>query len=308
MEVVNICRADFDYKLRPRGHRIKKTVVSNVVCTKIIDKVLDLTICVNKSEAVVFDLLTYTVTIKNISNKLIENITFIDHKSFLTSFVVNTLYVNNKSIPCTFPEEGLYLGDLHPCDEILVNFQMLINEDSSCKNVYNFFEIAYDYLFNIELPPTRIILKSDIATTYIKAIFKQFDILSILNLPFKDNQLIDDIDITEDISLSIKKLVSTPIISVASSPLTKCLRLILIGNIDYTLFCIVDKLNKTSKMNFYSDDFIDSFIVSVLVPESMNLLNLEEINNIKFHVDNFQKVILENNRLLIQSLILLEIH
>jgi uncharacterized repeat protein (TIGR01451 family) len=308
MDVVNICRVDFDYKLKPRGPRIKKTVVSNMVCTKIIDKVLELKICVDKPQAYIFDLLTYTVTIKNISDRLIENITFIDHKSTLTSFVVNTLYVNTKEIPCTSPEEGLYLGDLYPGSEILVIFQMLIDEDSSSKEICNFFELAYDYLFNIELPPTRIILKSDFATTLVKAIFEQFDILSILNLPFEDTQLLEDIDIFEDISLSIKKLVATPIISVAASPLTKSLRLILIGNINYTLFCIVDNNKKISKPNLYSDDFTDSFIVSVLVPESMNLLNLENIDNISFRIDSYQKTILENNRLLVQSLLLLEIN
>ncbi|GKU25134.1 hypothetical protein [Clostridium folliculivorans] len=308
MEVVNVCRANFDYKLSPRGHRIKNTVVSNVVSTKIIDKVLDLKICVNKSEAVVFDIVTYTVTIKNISDKLIENITFIDHKSFLTSFVVNTLFVNNKNITCRSPEEGLYLGDLQPCDEIIVSFQMLIDKNSSSKYVYNYFEIAYDYLFNIELLPARIILKSDFAATYVRALLKQFDILSILNLPFEDTQLIEDIDITEDIHLSMKKLVSTPIISVASAPLTKCLRLILIGTINYTLFGIIDKPTINSTITVYSDDFTDSFVISTLVPESMNLLNLEEIENINFHIENFQKVILENNRLLIQTLILLKIY
>jgi uncharacterized repeat protein (TIGR01451 family) len=308
MEVVNICRANFDYKFSPRGHKIKKTVVSNIVCTKVIDKVLDLSICVNKAEAVVFDLLTYTVNIKNISNKIIENITFLDHKSILSSFIVNTLYVNRESIPCISPDEGLYLGDLPPCGDIAITFQMMIDKGSSSKYIYNFFEIAYDHIFNIELPPARIILKSDFTTTYVKAIRKEFDILSILNLPFKESQLMEDIEFTEDIFLCLKKLVATPVTSVASAPLTSCLRLILIGNINYNLYGIIDK--STVKLNSlaYSDVFTDSFIISILVPESMNLLQLEEVNNIDFNIENSQKIILESNRLLIQTLILLEIH
>lgn len=308
MEVVNICRVSFEYKLSPTGHIIKNTVISNVVCSKIVNKVLDLKICVNKTEAVVFEALTYTIVIKNISDKLIENITLLDHKSFLTSFIVNTLYVNTKNIICNSPVDGLYLGSLLPCDEIIISFQMLINENSSSKYIYNFFEIAYDYLFNIELPPTRIVLRSFSACTYVKALCKQFNILSALRLPIIIHNLAENIYISEDISLCIKKLVATPVVSTNSPPLKSCLRLILIGTITYTVLGTTNKSDSKSKNPLYINIFTDSFITSILVPKSMNLLNIDKINNINFQIESYQKCKLTDRKLLVQTLVMVKIH
>lgn len=184
MRVINESRVDFQYKLHPKGHIVTKTTFSNIVSTIIVDTILVVKKIVNKNNASIYDILTYTIEIQNISNKQVNNLRVEDILPEGTKFVNNSLKINNVYYSCANIESGVFLGSIGSNVTIVLSFDVVINEIDVIASLINFCVVTFDYIYNVEESPTLISMYSnEVWTKCEDNLFKQIIIKDKIKIP-----------------------------------------------------------------------------------------------------------------------------
>ncbi|APF24005.1 DUF11 domain-containing protein [Clostridium butyricum] len=168
MIVINQGRVNYRYKVSEEGPLIYDTVFSNRVVTSIIDFYLKVSKEVDKLIANIYDVITYTISINNISNESVSNIVLNDEIPEGTNFIKDSVKVNGVTQYNLTPE-NLYIGNLQPSENIIISFKVSVaNNCHQCKdNIINYGIVCYDFVYNIEKDPIRIYLLTNKVNTYI---------------------------------------------------------------------------------------------------------------------------------------------
>ncbi|MZQ85024.1 DUF11 domain-containing protein [Paenibacillus sp. 5J-6] len=127
---------------QPPKHLINQSVVrfssgnltshsySNTVDTPVVGPVITIRKKANTSEAVLGQIVTFTLTIANKGN-LDAQVTLFDTMPDGTSLVPNSVIVNGVPMPMAKPDKGIYVGTIHMDQHIEVNFQIIVLQPSS---------------------------------------------------------------------------------------------------------------------------------------------------------------------------------
>lgn len=180
MIIINQGRVDYRYKVSDEGPVIYDTIFSNRVVTTVLDQNLIVSKEVDKFIATLYDKITYTINIENISADTVENVYLKDNIPYGTCFICDSLKIDGV-IQHGMSPEFLYVGNIESLQKISVTFQVAICGDCGCINKkYNRDEIindgivCYDSIYNVEEDPVQICLLTNKVTTYVKFnIFKQ---------------------------------------------------------------------------------------------------------------------------------------
>lgn len=277
MEVTNQCRVDFEYRLSPPGPIICNTIFSNIVKTVIIEKLVVAVKKVDKPIACIFDILTYTITIKNKSMHYAANIFFQDIVPKGVQFICGSVKVNwikNKNLD---PNKGFYLGTLKPFSKCFVSFKVVVLPLTLDSILKNYAHITYDYVYNLEKPPIRVCIKTNTTCTIVKNIlFKQINVSNKFAIRNKCICVKNLIKITTKIKIIKTKIVDTPTgISEEGFYLTGS-KILIIGTVKYSI-TYLDK--EFSRM--LCEKFIKGFSTSIVVPKVSCCSAKPEFNIIK---------------------------
>lgn len=193
MKVINECRIDFNYRLSPQSPIISETLFSNMVSTQVIKNRLDVRKYVNKRRSCYFDILTYKIIVRNVSIFTINNIFFKDIIPENTRFIKNSLAINTIQKRCINPTEGIFLGNLVSGSKVKITFKVLVLPICFSNDIRNYSSVEYDYVYNIEEPPIRVLKDSNIVETQCEnKIFTQSSIGNLLKTPCCINKILYD--------------------------------------------------------------------------------------------------------------------
>lgn len=127
---------------QPSKHLINQSVVrfssgnltshaySNTVDTPVVGPDITIRKKANTPEAVLGQIVTYTLTIANKGN-LDAQVTLFDTMPDGTSLVPNSVIVDGVPMPMAKPDKGIYVGTVHMGQHIEVNFQVIVLQPSS---------------------------------------------------------------------------------------------------------------------------------------------------------------------------------
>lgn len=268
MRVINECRVDFQYRLYPVGPLISKTNFSNVVSTDIIKDILKVKKFVDKKFTYVFDILTYTIVVFNMSNFTAENIFFKDKIPNSTKFIENSIEINGLKRKGISPDIGFYIQKIYSKCSVTVTFRVLVLPQCFAEPIKNFSTIIQKHIINIEEPPITLKINSNnVISKFENRIFKNVVINKILTLKkdvikirrFKVKSRIVDIKIADEpLNKIYKNNVNTTI-------------LIAIGIVEYKIYIHFKSRKKVINYSFGFSSFIE-------VPIGIMLLDEKKIN------------------------------
>lgn len=284
MKIINECRVNYQYRLSPNDPIIIKTLCSNVVSTDIIRNMLKIDKYVDKKYTTAFDILTYTIVIKNISQLYITKIFFQDKIPNRTKFLENSVTVNGLKKRCANPEIGFYIGNLEEGCEAIITFKVVSLPYCINHLIKNYSTIEYDYIFNIDKDPTRITIDSNNAITlYENRTFKQM----VVEHEIKICKEIDEIlDTNIKINVLDVKIINAPINESYLTKKIKTCTILVICSIEYKILCSHQKKIKNKKVNECSEVLINDifgFSNYMIVPVGITYIDK---NNIKILIEN----------------------
>ena len=301
MRVVNECRIDFQYRLSPNSPIVIKTINSNIVSTDIVRSILKIEKYVDRKSTNAFDVLTYTVDIFNISELLVTNVVFQDKIPIGTRFIENSVTINNLKRRCINPQEGFYIGNINVDHKIRITFKVVVLPKCFTRVIKNYSTIEYDYIYNIEKSPTRILIESNkVNVAYENKVFKQLSINNSLKLYKPVYNILNS-------KVSIKvlevKITNTPINDFYKN--SNLCTIIIIGSIGYEVLYKSNVKNKFKKSKVReiisaTDNF--GFSSQMLVPVGITYLNK---NNINIIIENVSTNLLDSETVFINTNILL---
>lgn len=312
MKVINEARTDYKYRLSPLHPIITNTIFSNKVSTTIIDAALKIIKTVDKKTACIFDIITYTISISNISKEPINNIYFIDLLPNGLEYINNSLTINSKNIYCINPTDPFFIGSLNTNETIIISFKAVVTCDTSLNLLENSSIVYFDYIYDTSMAPTKISLKSNYVSTFIENIlFKQFNINSTLEIPLTKPKIYSISNINFTFNILKLKLISTPITSTIAHPNDDLCTLLIIGSISYEVFytslCKSYCYNTKSYTDYLTSNIIintKGFSSNLLIPYGSIFCNL---NNINISLENTSYYLINERKIYINSDILLNI-
>jgi len=184
MDIVNISRLDFEYRLDTHSPKISKTLFSNIVKTTVVKDILIIIKTVDKTTSNIFEVLTYKIIVTNISKLEINALFFQDTISGDTQFINNSVRINNKNIRCVNPISGFPLGIISPSNFLEITFDVVVLSKELPFIIKNTSNVIFEHTYNIDKPPVNIIDYSNETTVGVNnTLFKEFNISNQLNLP-----------------------------------------------------------------------------------------------------------------------------
>lgn len=304
MEVVNKSRVDFEYRQGQQGVLIKKTIFSNTVSTDVINQLLTVEKQVDKAIATLCEVLFYNITISNISAISVTNVFFQDIPPEGTKFIMNSVKVNGEKRRCVNPNDGFYLGTIDPQNSLSVSFKVVVLSKESNHSINNQSDIFYDYIYNTEMPPTRVpIYSNEVSTIIEKRLFKQFNVSNTLILS-PCMPLIDSIIRTSvKVCIIDTKLVATPIIYENNTKNLNLFKLIIIGTIEYK---VKYKYHKCGFNEYTNEEENDEEIQELTDKEGFSTFLLVpcgiqycEGYSVSIFIENISKLLLDKKSLFI---------
>lgn len=271
MDVKNECRIDYKYRLSSQSPVINKTICSNVVSTQIIKNSIEVTKYVNKESTFSFDILIYTVIIKNTSTLDLNNVLFQDNIPSNTKFIENSFTVNKIKSRCTNPQKGYIIDCLKSCEQIEIGFKVLVLPYNMCNEIMNFSTISYGHIYNVEKPPIVINLNSNKVTSKLESnkIFKQILVNKYINT-------YDDINFIKNCEYDID-IIKTKIINNLNNNLST---LVVLGKVSFKI------LYESDNCHTCNDECIEDvfgFSTYIIVPIGINLVHKK---NIKYNIED----------------------
>lgn len=283
MDILNICRVVYSYRLSDKTPVITKTISSNIASTKIIRQRIIVEKFVSRQKASKFDVLIYTILIKNIFEFNIKRVFFQDIIPSGTKFIENSVAINDMIIRGLNPEKGFIIGKLFAKNEVKVSFKVLI----ICLDKYikNKSDIVYDYIYNIEKEALRVRKQSNkVITERKKSKYKEVLINDIIKTCIKIDKIIKvDYDI---------ELIDTKIISCNCEGFYKVL---VLGKIVYRVFYL-------SQGHLKCLQKISGFSTIIVMPIGVSYLKKIDI---KTKVEYIYSYIISINKIFISSILLL---
>jgi len=186
MQVVNQGQVNYEYQIAKDQPIIKKTHWSNSVRTLVLDKRIEVLKQADKKVATVYEEITYTITVCNVSSLTIKNLFFKDDVPNELQFIHNTVSIDGIKKRCISPIEGFEIGHLIPGGCRIISFKSVVLPRSEQHRIENWGRVDYDYIYNIELPAVTVTVNSNkIATVIERRIFNQFSHETKLIIPYK---------------------------------------------------------------------------------------------------------------------------
>ncbi len=238
--------------------RIAKTTFNDVFSNDVSGSILKVEKYVDKKCASVFDILTYTVIVTNMSRYKTGNIFFKDYISKYIEFINNTVKVNG-IIKCGLdPKQGFYIGRIDASCKKIISFKSVVLPNSSYRVIKNNANIYYYYKYDLEKFPTRISVESNkVYTSINKTVFKQLNISNTLKAP-KNLKEILKVNINSKV-FDVKIMKN----SINKGKDTKLCDLIVFGSIEFEMdysyknrsrFKMVKKSNNIQEDDYYNND------------------------------------------------------
>ncbi|MGL6105482.1 DUF11 domain-containing protein [Romboutsia sp.] len=303
MKINNECRINYQYRLSSYSPIIMKTVCSNTVSTDIIRCMLKVDKYVDKKYTSAFDILTYTIVIKNISKLFITKIFFQDKIPKGTRFIENSVTVDGFERRCVNIECGFYIGNLKAEGEAKITFKTITLPSCFSHIIKNYSTIEYDYIFNVEKCPARICMESNNVTTFYEdRTFKQ---ISVDN-EIKVHQNINNILNTKvEIKVLDVKILNTPINESYLTKNIKSCSILVICRVEYEVLFSYYRKTKNRKFENCSKTSIKEvfgFANYMIVPVGITYVNK---NSIKIFIENISSNLLDCETIYISTSILM---
>ncbi|MCC0636233.1 DUF11 domain-containing protein [Clostridioides sp. ES-S-0001-02] len=230
MRGINEYGGDFSYELLSRSPIITKTTFSNIVSNDMSGNILEVEKYVDKECASVFDILTYTIIVTNMSNRKTGNIFFKDYISKYIKFINNTVEVNGIRKGGLNPQQGFYIGKINGNCKKIISFKSIVLANSACRVIENHANIYYYYKYDMEKFPMKISIESNrVYTSIKKAVFKQLNISNTLKAP---KNLKDILKVNTNSKILSIKLIKNPI---NKDKNLKLCNLIIVGSIEFEI-------------------------------------------------------------------------
>ena len=186
MQVVNQGWVNYEFQTGNDQPIIKKTDWSNIVKTLVLDERIEVEKRADKKVATVYEEITYTITICNVSNIAINNLFLKDDIPKECRFIHNTVYIDGVKRRCISPVEGFEIGHLIPGQCRVISFKSVVLPKSEQNKIKNCGRVDYDYIYNVDLPPVTVTVNSNESSVIIeKRIFKQFSYNTKIVIPCK---------------------------------------------------------------------------------------------------------------------------
>lgn len=167
--IPNTSEVTLSYKQSPDSPLITKTVYSNTV--KTYDPYAEITLVksVDKSYAVVGDILNYSFTASNIGYTSAINTLFTDTLQSEVTFVPGSVYINGISKPTFNPQTGFTLGQIERGQVVNIQFQVTVNSLPSPNTIKNNAKTVYSYYVDPAQNPITKTAMSNTVTTIINS-------------------------------------------------------------------------------------------------------------------------------------------
>lgn len=143
--IENIAKIPFKYQISQSSTIIDSEKDSNIVDTMANYVCMNISKSVDKSYALIGDILYYKVEVSNSGNINAINIVFLDSIQAEAAFTPGTVAINGISYPDYNPNQGFTLGTICPDDTVEVTFQAKVITLPTPNIIYNNSSLVYGY-------------------------------------------------------------------------------------------------------------------------------------------------------------------
>ncbi|MDO5516781.1 MAG: DUF11 domain-containing protein, partial [Clostridium sp.] len=238
-----------------------------------------------------WDILTYTITIENVSFNTVKNINLYDDVPKCTKFLDNSIKINNVIQYGKIPD-NLYIGNLKPGEEVEILFDVVILESCSNNEIINYGKIEYDFIYNVEEDPCKISIITNKVITLIKCnIFKEISKRSSICLNRRTCEKIKICTIVPKIHVIKTKIINT---------LTGK-KVLIIWKIEYEIYYY--RYNYMMEYFIEKIEYVDYFSTIMDIPPG---LEYEDVNSIKIVEEDCDYTLVEEcSQLIIGNIIMI---
>ena len=155
-ELNNNAITTFNYIVNPNNVPVTNTTTTNTVTTTVQNDNVIAIKAVDFTSALPGQTLTYTITITNNGNIIIEDLLLVDTAPADTTFVIGSVTINGINQPNANPENGITLGNLAPNESIIITFQVTISSSTLQSTINNDATISYTPIVGPIQPPITI--------------------------------------------------------------------------------------------------------------------------------------------------------
>ena len=155
-ELNNNAITTFNYIVNPNNAPVTNTTTTNTVTTTVQNDNVIAIKAVDFTSALPGQTLTYTITITNSGNMIIEDILLVDMAPVDTTFVIGSVTINGLNQPNANPENGITLRNLAPNESVIITFQVTISSSTLQSTINNDATISYTPIVGPTKPPITI--------------------------------------------------------------------------------------------------------------------------------------------------------
>lgn len=168
--LINSANVDYEYSIVPSQQPITDEAQSNSVTTIVNQSSSVITKSVDKANAILDDILTYTIVIENTGTVALTSLQFTDIVPVGSTFNAGSVYVNDVNYPDANPNESFTIGTLEASDTCLVSFKTTVTSIPNPAVLDNTATINYDYQLSPYAPIVNVTKTSNLVTTNIKTL------------------------------------------------------------------------------------------------------------------------------------------
>lgn len=202
-KVENQANANYEFIVDPKNPLVEGNTQSNVLRIPVYVANLSLNKTANVDSAKLYDVITYSVNIKNTGNITATNIIFMDSIPDELEFVPNTFYLNGNKINGVNLDKGINIGSLAPGASTTVQYDVTLVKVCCEGTATNEAFAEFNYRVSMNSPEmTKVVGPASVKIETASSTFKEFCLDGVLVVPCPKldieevNDLISDIKIT----------------------------------------------------------------------------------------------------------------